>query len=90
MIKIENLDGFCLSYFDILILETPNGRKNDIYLGAAWNYFGSIIRGEGRFVSEDADITVREGETVFIPLGMERRAFGTVLFFALCFFKTGK
>lgn len=74
MIKIENLDGFCLSYFDILILETPNGRKNDIYLGAAWNYFGSIIRGEGRFVSEDADITVREGETVFIPKGCVYRS----------------
>ncbi|MBE6571839.1 MAG: helix-turn-helix domain-containing protein [Ruminococcaceae bacterium] len=72
--KIENIDGFCLSYFDILILETPNGRINHINLGAAWNYFGTIIRGTGRFVSGETDITVREGETVFIPKGCVYRS----------------
>lgn len=69
MRKTENLDGFCLTYFDAVILETPNGRVNHINLGAAWNYFGTIIRGTGRFVSEQSDITVSTGETVFIPKG---------------------
>ncbi len=67
--KTETLDGFCLSYFDIVILETANGRINHIDLGAAWNYFGTIIRGSVRFVSADTDITVTAGETIFIPKG---------------------
>ena len=67
--ETEDIRGFCLTNFDILILETENGRVNRIDLGAAWNYFGTIIRGSGRFVSEDTEIIVHEGESVFIPKG---------------------
>ena len=72
--KIKNIEGFCLTHFDILILEAENGRINRIQLGAAWNYFGTLIGGSARFVSEDVDITIREGESVFIPKGCVYRS----------------
>ena len=74
VIFTENLQGFCLSYFDIVIIEHENDLVNNIILGAPWNYFGTIINGTGRFVSEDIDITVRDGETVFIPKGCVYRS----------------
>lgn len=74
MRKIENLTGFCLTHFDVLILNTENGRINNLTIGAPYNYFGTIIKGSGRFISEDTDITVGEGETVFIPKGLVYRS----------------
>ena len=70
----KDLQGFCLSYFNIVILEHKNDLINNITLGAPWNYFGTIINGTGRFVSEDTDITISEGETVFIPKGCVYRS----------------
>lgn len=72
--KTKNLNGFCLSYFDIVILEAQNGRVNRLDLGAAWNYFGTVINGSARFVSADADLVVNAGETVFIPKGCVYRS----------------
>lgn len=62
-------DKHFLLSFDINILKNRDGQINGTKLGTSLNYIGTIIEGSARFYSADADFTIHEGETVFIPKG---------------------
>lgn len=84
---MNTFEKYCLSSFDIVILNPPDGVVNKIILGASTNYFGTLLRGKGRFITPYTDFTIYEGDTVFIPKGCVYRSewYGTPtpLFYSL-------
>lgn len=58
-----------LSALQISILEFDQEIYNKFPLGVAFNYFGLLIEGKGRFRSNYCDFTIEPGEIVYIPRG---------------------